>query len=601
MKKSSHIIDEYLSRSDWRVSENSNNDYSYPSLRSHVANSMIANYTLDHLYTERIAAAHREAWLHIHDLGHGIAPYCMGYSLRDLLYEGFNGIKGRSSSAPPKRLRSACLQMANFIGTLQSYCAGAQAFNSVDTFLAPYIKHTGIDYAEIKQSMQELVHNLNTPSRSGEIPFSNFSFDLKCPDDLKDQHPVIGGKAVEFTYGDCNEEIDLINKAFVEVMTEGDRDGRMFSFPIPTYFVTEEFDWDSPTVDMIFELTGKYGTPYFSNFLNSDLDPSDIRSMCCRLSLDLTELRKSGSTFNSFDSTGSVGVVTLNMPRIGHISKTKEEFFTKLDEILNTAKDSLEIKRIELTHLWDRGLYPYLERWLPHKLERHFSTMGIVGMNECVANFFGGDQTIDKSTGKEFALEVLDHILSKIKEFQLETGNLYNLEETPAESCCYRFAMKDKERYKNVIHSGTKEAPYYTQGCKLPFGYSDNIFEVLNHQEALSTKYTGGSVGHVFLGESINGAMAKKIVKTVLTDYRMPYITLSPTFSICSKHGYIEGEVNECPECGAGVEVYSRVVGYYSPVYRWNDGKKSEWTDRKTYETSITPWDPSTQRTFTQT
>jgi ribonucleoside-triphosphate reductase len=458
----------------------------------------------------------------------------------------------------------------------------------VDTFLAPYIKKDNLDYAEVYQCMQELIYNLNIPTRSGEIPFTNFSFDWVCPKDLYNQSPLVGGEVLEFTYGDCQPEMDMINKAFLEVMTKGDCNGRIFGFPIPTYSMTKEFDFTSENAKLLFELTAKYGSPYFQNFINSDLNPGDIRSMCCRLSLDLKQLKRRGGIFNAWDGTGSIGVVTINMPRLGYTAKDLTEFFNNLNDLLILAKDSLVMKRQQIDKLFEQGLFPYCKRWLKRGFVNHFCTIGIVGMNECLKNLFADqNKQLTEPEGKDFVIEVENFILSKLQEFQEDTGYLFNFEETPAEGCCYRFAKQDKKEFPMIYTSGTKESPYYTQGAKLPFDYTNDIFKILNHQQDIATKYTGGSVCHVFLGEKVKGSMAAKLVQTILTYYKTPYITLSPTFSICPDCGFHPGEIEKCPTCNQEMEIYSRIVGYYSPVFRWHDGKKQEFKDRETYEKVI--------------
>lgn len=619
MRLSKKVINEYLSASDWRVKENSNNGFCYPSLRSHIANSVIADYMLHETYPKNIANAHAKGLFHIHDLGHGLTVYCAGWSLRDLLNEGFSEMPGRANSSPPKQLRTACLQMANFIGTLQAECSGAQAFNGVDTFLAPFVKildkdpkysriveSERVEYDwdgsyetikenieildedlirdEVKQCIQELIFNLNIPSRSGEIPFSNFSFDLVVPGDLKGQHPMIGGVPANFTYEECQYEADIINEVFAEIMLRGDKDNRSFAFPIPTYSITKDFDWDSKAAEKIFELTSKYGTPYFQNFINSDLNPEDVRSMCCRLTLRLDELRHRGGLFNAWDLTGSIGNVTLNLPRIGYIARDNKKLLIQLiDSSLELMKESLEIKRLLIVKLYNQGLFPYIERWMKKPFTSHFSTIGIIGMQECICSFYQGLEAIDSKEGKQLSIEILDHILEKIKGFQLETGNLYNLEESPAEGCSYRLALRDKQRWEDIIQSGEDDT-YYTQGCKLPFNYSGDLFEVLTHQEELQVKYTGGSVQHIFVGEQPGLSDSKVLVKRIFETFKTPYITITPTYSICPIHGYIEGEIFNCPECDKETEVYTRVVGYYSPISRWNKGKVSEYKDRELFD-----------------
>ena len=560
------LVEDYIGDESFYIKENSNNAKCYPSFKSYIANSVIASYTLDNVYTKEIAKAHTEGDIHIHDLGNGITLYCAGHSLRDLLMDGFSGIEGRNNSRPPRHLRSACLQMANYIGTLQMEIAGANAFNSVDTFLAPYVKLlTGDVYAEVKQCIQELVFNLNIPSRAGEIPFSNFSFDWTVPEDMKTLNPVVGGEALDFTYGDCQPELDIINKAFIDVMLGGDANGRNFGFPIPTYFVTPEFfEVNNENRLKLFELTAKYGTPYFNNFINSDLKPTDVRSMCCRLSLDLTQLRKSGSVFNAHDSTGSIGVVTINVPRL--VLKGGD-YLENLDSVLDLCFESLERKRKKLNDMFDIGMFPYLSKWLPKKFSRHFSTIGINGVWEAYV-----ESNLDVKF-VEFAESIQNRILERISQQQENTGNLYNFEEAPAEGACARFAKIDGGKYT-----------YYTQGAKLPFDAEIDVFEKCDIEEPILRRYTGGSVLHIFLGEHINGKQAEALIRLVLENYKIPYFTLTPTFSVCKTHGYYAGEEPKCPKCGAETEVYSRIVGYYSPIKRWNDGKKYEFNIRKLFD-----------------
>lgn len=760
MSKESYVtslVDSYLNDLSFYIKENSNNSKAYPSLRSYLANSVMSKYALTKMYPKHIADAHKQGAIHIHDLGHPNTIYCCGFDLEMLLMEGFNGIAGRSNSAPPKHLRTACHQIVNFIGTLQSYLAGAIAFNNVDTLLAPYVKKDKLTYDEIKQCIQELVFGLNIPSRSGEVPFSNFSFDLVCPRDMMKKPIYIGGEIQNFGYGDCSEEIKLIGKAFFEVFLEGDCNQRTHSFPIPTINVTKDFDWDCETADLLFDLTAKYGSPYFSNFVNSDLEPESVRSMCplagdtqvfvkvngdecllslkelynkqqqdptiqyqtkykdwwykatptsqgqqkiikvktsfgleikfgefhlqptsdsfykcakdlklgdllpvyysereiqyqteykdwwcndlttsqknqkaigdllpvyserdlyglkyvqiteieelppeevfcfqvdlgqdvgaplfqlsnglithnCRLRIDMAELhRKGGGTFGSGSSTGSIGVVTINLPQLAIKNKglTEDDLYKELDKVLDIAIESLTIKRNEINKMFAKGLFPYIERWLPHGTSRHFNTIGIIGMNELLKLV---NMELHTPEGLELAQNILDFILRKIQKEQETSGVLYNLEETPAEGASSRFAEADGSIF-----------PFYTQGAKLPFDYSDNLIDKLDKEEPLLTKYTGGSACHIFLSEKCTREQAKFLIRSVVTNYKIPYLTLSPTFSICSKHGYIDGETTKCPECGETTEIFSRVVGYYSPLSRWHEAKKKEFEIRKTF------------------
>ncbi|NGX59685.1 MAG: Anaerobic ribonucleoside-triphosphate reductase [Chlamydiae bacterium] len=556
-KDSKAIVDaiestnEYLECKDWRVNANANQGYSLGGLILNTSGKMIANYWLSHVYPQEIGEAHREGALHIHDLDM-LAGYCAGWSLRTLLGEGFNGVSGKVEAGPPKHLSSAIGQMVNFLGTLQNEWAGAQAFSSVDTYLAAYLRHGKLTYKETKQKIQELIFNLNVPSRWGtQTPFTNLTFDWTCPKDLQDQHPIIGGEEVSFTYGDLQVEMDMVNRAYIEVMTTGDSKGRVFTFPIPTYNITSDFDWDSENADLLFNMTAKYGLPYFQNFINSELEPHMVRSMCCRLQLDLRELLKRGNgLFGSAEQTGSLGVVTINCARLGYLFKNKkEELYQRLDELLDIAKSSLEIKRKLIQRLIDNGLYPYTKRYLG-TLRNHFSTIGVNGINELIRNFTDDREDITTSWGGEFAIDLLDHIREKMVSFQEETGHLYNLEATPAEGTTYRFAKEDKKRFPGILQAGTAHQPYYTNSSQLPVGYTDDPFKALEMQEKLQSKYTGGTVLHLYMSEKISSAEAcKKLVRRSLENYRLPYITITPTFSICPKHGYLDGEHEFCPKC----------------------------------------------------
>ncbi|MBN1620777.1 ribonucleoside triphosphate reductase [candidate division WOR-3 bacterium] len=576
-------LDSYVLKSDWRVKENSNSDYSFSGLLLHAAGSVVANYTLNKIYPPEIAYAHRHSDIHIHDLSMGIAGYCAGWSIRNLLTNGFGGVDAKVSAEPPKHLLSALGQIVNFLGTAQNEWAGAQAFNSFDTYLAPFVRHDKLDFKQVKQAIQSFVFNLNVASRwGGQTPFTNLTFDWVVPPDLKNQPVQIGKTFTDFVYGDFQKEMDMINKAFLEVMMEGDSTGRIFTFPIPTYNITRDFDWEGENVELLFELTAKYGIPYFQNFVNSSLKPSDVRSMCCRLQLDIRELKnKTGGLFGSGEQTGSIGVVTINMPRIGYLSSDENEFFRRLSSVMDIAKESLEIKRKIVQKNMDMGLFPYSKIYLG-TLANHFSTIGLVGLNESVMNFFGPGIDISSAKGKAFAKKTLDFMREKLIVYQQETGNLYNLEATPAEGASYRLAKSDKQLFKNIISCG-ENSPYYTNSSLLPVGYSDDVFKVLEHQEELQTRYTGGTVLHIFLGESAESSCIKNLVRKVSYGYSLPYFTISPTFSVCPDDGYIRGNVTKCPKCGGETEIYSRVVGYYRPVKNWNKGKKEEFSQRKTY------------------
>ena len=581
-----NTITEYLDRSDWRVNENANQGYSLGGMILNTSGKITANYWLNFVYPKAVREAHTNGDFHLHDLGM-FSGYCAGWSLRQLLEEGFNGVAGKVESDPPKHFETALGQMVNFLGTLQNEWAGAQAFSSFDTMLAPFVKRDKLSYEQIYQSVQQFVFNLNVPSRWGmQTPFTNITLDWTVPDDLKDKQPLIGGVRQTFTYAECQSEMDLINKAFIEVMTNGDRKGRIFTFPIPTYNVTKEFKWDTENAKLLFEMTAKYGIPYFQNFMNSSLNPSDVRSMCCRLQLDLRVLRaRGGGLFGSAEMTGSVGVVTINLPRIGYLSKTKAEFMERLATLMDTAKTSLELKRVVVQDSIDRGLLPYTKRYLS-TLRNHFATIGLNGMNEACLNLLGVDLITDEGT--KFAHEVLEFMRDRLVVYQEETGNLYNLEATPAEGVTYRFAKEDQARCPGIIQAGTPDAPYYTNSTHLPVGHTDDVLRALDHQDALQTKYTGGTVLHLFLGERVQDwKTCANFVKKIAESYHLPYFTITPTFSICPKHGYIVGEVAQCPTCQSACEVWSRIVGYFRPVDQWNKGKKGEYLERKEYTVGI--------------
>jgi len=580
-------IDEYLDRSDWRVNANANQGYSLGGLILNASGKLVANYWLDEVYAPAAGTAHRDGDLHIHDLD-VFAGYCAGWSLRTLLEQGFNGVPGRISSGPARHFSSALGQIVNFLGTLQNEWAGAQAFSSFDTYLAPYVRLDGLDEDAVRQGIQEMVFNLNVPSRWGtQTPFTNLTFDWTCPDDLAEQHPLVGGDVQPFAYGDLAPEMAMINRAFIAVMTEGDADGRAFTFPIPTYNITPDFDWDTPEVEALFGMTAKYGLPYFQNFLNSDLDPHMIRSMCCRLQLDLTELLKRGNgLFGSAEQTGSIGVVTINCARLGFVyGRDTAALLARLDELLEIARDSLEAKRAVIGRHLDGGLFPYTRRYLG-TLNNHFSTIGVNGLNELVRNVSGGADDISTPTGRASAGEILDHVRARMVEFQEQTGHMYNLEATPAESATYRFARSDAERYgawtvDGILQAGTVQHPYYTNSSQLPVGFTDDAFEAMTLQEELQQKYTGGTVLHLYLGEAAPSAAAcRALVRRALERFRIPYITVTPTFSICPTHGYRSGEHPACPQCGAVCEVWTRVMGYFRPVASFNIGKQGEAAER---------------------
>ena len=572
-------IDGYIGMKDWRVNENSNSGYSFSGLLMHTAGSVIANYTLKKVYTSEIAQAHINGDFHIHDLSMGIAGYCAGWSIKELLWEGFNGVPGKVESGPPRHLHSALMQMVNFLGTMQNEWAGAQAFSSFDTYLAPYVRQDGLSYEEVKQAVQTFVFNLNVASRwGGQTPFTNLTFDWTVPEDMKDQQAVWGGGLIDAPYNDFQKEMDMINRAFLEVMIEGDSKGRIFTFPIPTYNITRDFQWETENAGLLFEMTAKYGIPYFQNFINSSLKPSDVRSMCCRLQLDLRELKsRTGGLFGSGEKTGSIGVVTINLPRIGYLSRSKAEFYGRLEYLMDLARDSLELKRKVVRKNMDNGLLPYSKRYLG-TLDGHFNTIGLVGMNEALLNFMG--KNVGSPEGKETALEILRFMRKKLADYQEQTGNIYNLEATPAEGTSYRLAKIDKERFPEIITQGQAE-PYYTNSSQLPVNYTSDVFTVLENQNEIQAQYNGGTVVHIFLGETAPGYEAiRELIKKVAHNYKIPYFTISPTFSVCEEHGYVRGKQESCPQCGKEMEVYSRVVGYYRPVKLWNKGKKEEFKER---------------------
>ena len=579
------IVNNYVNEEDWRVKENSTVTYSVGGLILHNSGAITANYWLSEVYDEEISKAHKNCDLHIHDLSM-LTGYCAGWSLKQLIEEGLGGIPGKITSAPASHLSTLCNQMVNFLGIMQNEWAGAQAFSSFDTYLAPFVKADQLSYKEVKQCIQSFVFGVNTPSRWGtQSPFSNITLDWKVPSDLANLKAIVGGKELDFCYKDCQQEMDRINKAFIEIMIEGDANGRGFQYPIPTYSITNQFDWDeTENNQLLFEMTAKYGTPYFSNYVNSDMEPSDIRSMCCRLRLDLRELRKKqGGFFGSGESTGSVGVVTINLPAIAYQSKNESEFFDRLARMMDIAARSLNIKRKVITKLLNEGLYPYTKRYLG-SFDNHFSTIGILGMNEAGMNAVWLGKDLTHQEVQAFAVDVLDFMRNRLADYQEKYGDLFNLEATPAESTSYRLAKHDKKRFEDVIASGEKETPYYTNSTNLPVGFTTDIFDALEIQDELQTKYTSGTVFHTFLGEKLpDWRAAAKLVKTIATNYRLPYYTISPTYSICKEHGYIQGEKYACPECGKKTEVYSRITGYYRPVQHWNEGKTQEFKERTPY------------------
>lgn len=596
IKANTDMMENYIDKLDWKIKENSNMSYSLQGLNNYISSDITSEYWLNKIYPDGIRQAHNEGDIHIHDLSL-LSVYCVGWDLQDLLREGFKGVAGKVESAPPSHLRSALGQIVNFFYTLQGEAAGAQAISNFDTLLAPFIRHDKLSYEQVQQAMQEFIFNINIPTRVGfQTPFTNITMDLFVPSTLKDEPVIIGGKHQEDTYADYQEEMDILNKAFATVMMKGDAKGRVFTFPIPTYNITEDFNWDNPNLDPIWKMTGKYGIPYFSNFVNSDMSPDDARSMCCRLRLDNRELRKrGGGLFGANPLTGSIGVVTINLPRIGYVAVTEDDFLKQLDRMIELAKESLIIKRKILEKFTDRNLYPYSKFYLRQIKEQsgiywknHFSTIGIIGMHEACINFMG--EGIGTEKGQAFAVSVMDHIRKRMEEIQDETGDIFNLEATPAEGTGYRLAMSDKRKFTDAVCANEEgaeergEDPFYTNSTHLPVNYTDDIFEVLELQDELQTKYTGGTVLHMFLGEEITDIEnVKALVRKVANNYRLPYFTLSPTFSVCPEHGYLPGEIEKCGDCDKDTEIYSRVVGYLRPVQQWNNGKQCEFTMRKTF------------------
>ena len=582
-------IENYLGINDWRVKENSTVTYSVGGLILSNSGTLTANYWLSEVYDEEIAKAHEDAQIHIHDLSM-LTGYCAGWSLRQLIQEGLGGVEGKITSGPAKHLSSLCNQMVNFLGIMQNEWAGAQAFSSFDTYLAPFIREDDLSYREVRQAIESFVFGVNTPSRWGtQAPFTNITLDWKVPADMKHVPAIVGGKFMDYTYGDCQKEMDMINKAFLEVMLEGDANGRGFQYPIPTYSITEDFDFsDTENNRLLFEMTAKYGTPYFSNYVNSDMDPSDIRSMCCRLRLDLRELRKkSGGYFGSGESTGSVGVVTINMPQIAFLAEDEADFYQRLDKLMDISARSLEIKRALISSLMEMGLYPYTKRYLG-SFNNHFSTIGLVGMNEACLNakWIGQDLTYEKA--QDFTERVLNHMRERLSDYQESYGSLYNLEATPAESTAFRFAKHDKVNYPDIITANESSTPYYTNSSHLPVGYTDDMFTALDIQDRFQVLYTSGTVFHTFLGEKMcSWKSAMNLVKVISSNYRLPYFTITPTYSVCNDHGYLAGEQGTCPFCGQETEIYSRITGYYRPVKNWNDGKSQEFKDRQVYANKV--------------
>lgn len=584
-------INEYLERSDWRVNANANQGYSLGGLILNTAGKVVANYWLSHVYPPEVGQAHREGDLHIHDLDM-LSGYCAGWSLRTLLQEGLNGVPGKVEATAPKHFSSAVGQIVNFLGTMQNEWAGAQAFSSFDTYMAPFVRVDGLSYEQVRQGIQELIYNLNVPSRWGtQTPFTNLTFDWTCPADLRDQVPFIGEEPVDFTYGDLQAEMDMINRAYMEVMTAGDASGRVFTFPIPTYNITQDFPWESENADLLFAMTAKYGLPYFQNFINSDMNPGDVRSMCCRLQLDLRELLKRGNgLFGSAEQTGSLGVVTINCARLGHLYRGDEAILVRqLDHLIDLAVTSLELKREVIQKYIDEGLFPYTKRYLG-TLDNHFSTIGVNGLNEMVRNFTGDTDDITSPEGHAMVVRLLDHVRERMVEVQESTGHLYNLEATPAEGTTYRFAKEDKKRWPEILQAGTETNPYYTNSSQLPVGFTDDPFEALERQDELQRKYTGGTVLHLYMSERISTPEAcKELVRRALTRFRLPYLTVTPTFSICPNHGYLAGEHWTCDTCAAergpdapavDCEVWTRVMGYFRPVSSFNIGKRGEHAER---------------------
>lgn len=581
------VVNNYVHLEDWRVKENSTVTYSVGGLILSNSGAITANYWLSEVYDEEIARAHKNADIHIHDLSM-LTGYCAGWSLKQLIQEGLGGIRGKITSSPAAHLSTLCNQMVNFLGIMQNEWAGAQAFSSFDTYLAPFVKVDNLSYKEVKQCIQSFIYGVNTPSRWGtQAPFTNITLDWTVPNDLAELNAIVGGKECDFKYKDCKKEMDMVNKAFIEIMIEGDANGRGFQYPIPTYSITRDFDWsETENNKLLFEMTSKYGTPYFSNYINSDMEPSDVRSMCCRLRLDLRELRKkSGGFFGSGESTGSIGVVTINLPRIAYLATDKADFYRRLDKMMDISARSLKVKRDVITKLLEEGLYPYTKRYLG-TFSNHFSTIGLVGMNEAGLNAKWLRKDLTNVETQEFAKEVLNHMRERLSDYQEQYGDLYNLEATPAESTSYRLAKHDKAQFPDIITASENDnIPYYTNSSHLPVGYTADIFSALDVQDELQTLYTSGTVFHAFLGEKLpDWKSTAKLVKTIAENYKLPYYTISPTYSICKEHGYISGEHFKCPKCGQPAEVYSRITGYYRPVQNWNDGKLQEFSQRKTYD-----------------
>lgn len=580
------LIKDYINDMDWKIRENSNEGtLTFSGLNARVSGEVMSNFAMTQMYAGPIKNAHIDGNLHIHDLSYPIVGYCAGWSLENLLKKGFGHVPNQVHSFPAKHLETASLHMVNFIGTMQGEFAGAQAFSSVDTLLAPFVRADHLDYGKVKQDVQKLIFGLNVPSRWGwQTPFSNLTFDWTVPSDMKDKKVIIGGQEKDSTYGDYQGEMDMINRAFLELMIEGDLRGRVFTFPIPTYNLTKDFDWDSPNADLLFDATAKYGIPYFQNYIGTGMDPGDIRAMCCRLNLDQRELmRRPGNMWGPGDSTGSIGVVTLNLNRIGYEAGSDTEFFSKLKNVMTLAKDALEIKRDVVNNMLDKGLMPYTKVYLGH-FDNHFSTIGIVGMHEACLNFLG--KGIGTPEGKNFTIQMLNFMRETMKQFQEETGHLYNLEATPAESTSYRLARLDKAKYPRILTAGTDRYPFMSNSTQLNVDATRDIFEALEHQKDLQPLYTGGTIFHAFLPESIDGKTCKKLVRKI-SETKLPYFSITPTFSVCSSHGFIKGEVHKCPECGENTEVYSRIVGYLRPVATWNDGKKQEFKERVTYSKGV--------------
>lgn len=596
------LVDSYVKSTDWRVKENSTVTYSVGGLILSNSGAITANYWLSEIYDDEIANAHRNADIHLHDLSM-LTGYCAGWSLKQLIREGLGGIPGKITSAPAKHLVSLCNQMVNFLGIMQNEWAGAQAFSSFDTYLAPFVKIDNLSYYEVKNCIQSFIYGVNTPSRWGtQAPFSNITLDWTVPDDLAELPAIVGGKEMDFKYKDCKKEMDIINKTFIETMIEGDANGRGFQYPIPTYSITRDFDWsETGNNKLLFEMTSKYGTPYFSNYINSDMQPSDVRSMCCRLRLDLRELRKkSGGFFGSGESTGSVGVVTINIPRIAYLAENEADFYSRLDRMMDLSARSLKIKRDIITRLLGEGLYPYTKRYLG-SFSNHFSTIGLIGMNEACLNANWIHEDLTQKKAQQFTKNVLDHMRERLSDYQEQYGDLYNLEATPAESTSYRLAKHDVAKYPGIITaSESGKTPYYTNSSHLPVSYTDDIFEALDIQDELQTLYTSGTVFHSFLGEKLpDWRSAANLVRKIAENYQLPYYTLSPTYSICKNHGYLAGEQYTCPKCGEAAEVYSRITGYYRPVQNWNDGKAQEYRERKLYDPQHAMLKHSTQQTET--